>query len=75
MRPEVLRALDLGDVFEVLAVHSAMPGVLAIPDRVLLDRSGRAIAWIVGRPFVVHPSLADLLELHGLAVDVAARAA
>ena len=42
-------------------------GALPSPRWIFILDDGRALAWLgEGRPYVVHPSLVDLCEMHGL---------
>jgi hypothetical protein len=44
-----------------------MAGLLPHPDAILVDEAGAALAcYADGRPVIVHPSMPDLLAMHGL---------
>lgn len=68
MRPEAVRAAGLTAPLSVVPFQAVRAGVLSTPDQILCDTSGRAVAWFRDQPFVVHPTLLDLLALHGLAL-------
>ncbi|MBK7395463.1 MAG: hypothetical protein IPJ34_03945 [Myxococcales bacterium] len=68
MPPEMLRAVGLTSPLTVVPFDVVRAGTLSTPDEILCDASGRAVAWFRDRPFVAHPTLSDLLTLHGLAL-------
>jgi hypothetical protein len=56
-------------------VSGGRTAVLPAPSLVLVGADGRAVAWYRdGRPFVLHPSLVDLMGMHGLVQRLAAAA-
>lgn len=73
------RAAALGGmelVVALVAVALASRRALPVPDVVLVAKDGAAVAWFEdGRPFVVHPTLDDLLAMHGVACVARAIAA
>jgi hypothetical protein len=47
-------------------VFSAPAGALPAPSWVFILDDGRALAWFrEGRPYVVHPTVTDLCDMHG----------
>ena len=66
----------LGGALHALGAHRVLrivtrvvaESALPTPDDVLVADGGLALACYVDRPFVAHPSLDDLLKMHGLAI-------
>lgn len=49
------------------ASRQGAPSFLPLPDVVLVDESGAALAcYADGRPVIAHPSIVDLLAMHAL---------